>query len=166
MKCNGCGADLPYDAFGRIKCDFCGSQNYVPLPPDRGEPTKEPVKEEVQAPVEEIEPEPPAETQKQEVHINTEDKPSNLWYLVPLLFGLVGGYFTYNKVRKRNPKISKCFLLAFVLPVLFKLNLHGIYILARSNILLWTPFVMSQSLVGFFIVLLFGIAPFYPMSFF
>ncbi|MFQ5976091.1 MAG: tetratricopeptide repeat protein [Candidatus Hydrothermarchaeales archaeon] len=30
MKCKGCGAELPYDAYGNIQCQFCNAQNYVP----------------------------------------------------------------------------------------------------------------------------------------
>ncbi len=60
MECKKCGAELPYNAFGDIKCQFCNAQNHVPIPKVLGD-TKEPVKAEVevQKSVEEITPEPP-----------------------------------------------------------------------------------------------------------
>ncbi len=36
MKCKECGGELPYDTYGRIKCDFCNTQNYVPIPEKSG----------------------------------------------------------------------------------------------------------------------------------
>jgi len=32
MKCESCGADLPYGAYGNIKCEFCNAPNYVHVP--------------------------------------------------------------------------------------------------------------------------------------
>ncbi len=32
MKCKECGANLPYDAYGNIRCEFCNTPNYVPIP--------------------------------------------------------------------------------------------------------------------------------------
>ncbi len=32
MECKKCGAELPYNAYGDIKCQFCNAQNYVPIP--------------------------------------------------------------------------------------------------------------------------------------
>jgi len=37
MKCKSCGADLPYNAFGDIRCQFCNAPNYVPIPEGRKE---------------------------------------------------------------------------------------------------------------------------------
>lgn len=38
MKCKECGAHLPYGAFGHIRCEFCNTPNYVPVPKEKREP--------------------------------------------------------------------------------------------------------------------------------
>ena len=32
MKCGDCGANLPYGAYGHIKCEYCNTPNYIPVP--------------------------------------------------------------------------------------------------------------------------------------
>ncbi len=32
MKCVDCGANLPYGAYGHIKCEYCKTPNYIPVP--------------------------------------------------------------------------------------------------------------------------------------
>jgi len=53
MKCKGCGAELPFDAYGRMKCEYCGAQNYVPIPGKGIESKKELIRDEIQKPVKE-----------------------------------------------------------------------------------------------------------------
>jgi len=45
MVCKKCGGDLPYGAYGRIKCDYCGAVNVVQLPDSytSGEPPSQPI---------------------------------------------------------------------------------------------------------------------------
>ncbi|MFQ5976163.1 MAG: YIP1 family protein, partial [Candidatus Hydrothermarchaeales archaeon] len=35
MKCKECGAHLPYGAYGQIKCEFCNTPNYIPVPNEK-----------------------------------------------------------------------------------------------------------------------------------
>ncbi|MFQ5976162.1 MAG: hypothetical protein ACE5J5_07610 [Candidatus Hydrothermarchaeales archaeon] len=37
MKCKECGANLPYGAFGHIKCEYCNTPNYIPIPEEKRE---------------------------------------------------------------------------------------------------------------------------------
>ncbi len=37
MKCKDCGAHLPYGAYGHIRCEFCNTPNYVPIPGEKPE---------------------------------------------------------------------------------------------------------------------------------
>jgi len=37
MKCKDCGAHLPYGAYGHIRCEFCNTPNYVPIPGEKEE---------------------------------------------------------------------------------------------------------------------------------
>ncbi|MFQ5975263.1 MAG: tetratricopeptide repeat protein [Candidatus Hydrothermarchaeales archaeon] len=46
MKCKECGAHLPYGAYGQIRCEFCDTPNYVPVPGEKEETKKKPVKKE------------------------------------------------------------------------------------------------------------------------
>ncbi len=94
MKCNGCGAELPYDAYGNIQCPYCSAQNYVPIP-KVVENNKDPVKVEVQTHAE-------------------EKKPSKLWYLAPILFALIGGVVAYVVLRNRDKKMAENLLLVGV----------------------------------------------------
>lgn len=32
MKCVDCGANLPFKAYGDVKCEYCNTPNYVPVP--------------------------------------------------------------------------------------------------------------------------------------
>ena len=32
MKCKKCAGDLPHGAYGKVKCEYCGTINNVPTP--------------------------------------------------------------------------------------------------------------------------------------
>ena len=48
-----------------------------------------------------------------------ERKRSNWWYLVPILFGIIGGIIGYYALRRDDPqKAKKCLYLGLVLTVI------------------------------------------------
>lgn len=64
MECHKCGAHLPVGTYGQVKCEFCNTLNYVPVPGEKpGVAEKVGAKEEV---VEEKKAEPIEEVQKPE----------------------------------------------------------------------------------------------------
>ena len=45
-----------------------------------------------------------------------EKKRSNLWYIVPILFGIIGGIIGYYALRRDDPqKAKKCLYLGLIL---------------------------------------------------
>ncbi len=111
MECHKCGAHLPLRTYGEVRCEYCSSLNYIPVP---GE--KEGVAEKVGA---KKEPTKKEETQKLDLDSSTEDKPSNSWYLLPVFAGLIGGLIAYFKLKKRDEKMAKnCIYLIVIAPFL------------------------------------------------
>ena len=48
-----------------------------------------------------------------------EKKRSNWWYIVPILFGIIGGIIGYYALRRDDPqKAKKCFYLGLILTAL------------------------------------------------
>jgi len=43
------------------------------------------------------------------------DKPSNFWYLLPILFGIIGGIIGYFVVKNRDKKMATNLLIAGII---------------------------------------------------
>jgi len=49
---------------------------------------------------------------------SSEDKPSAIWYLVAILFGLLGGIIAYIATRDRDPDMaSNCMIISILVMI-------------------------------------------------
>jgi|APSaa5957512535_1039671.scaffolds.fasta_scaffold87120_1 hypothetical protein len=63
----------------------------------------------------------------------TKDNPSGLWYLVPIIFGIVGGVIMFFALRRRDYKMAKnglivgivVFIITSVVPILFFFSIEA-----------------------------------------
>ncbi len=92
MKCSGCGAHLPLRSYGEVRCDYCQTLNYIPVPGETDEVAekagaqKKPVKkEEIQKPKKSIEP-------LVEKESPSKGFPKALLIVVILIIGAVSAY--------------------------------------------------------------------------
>jgi len=92
MKCSGCGAHLPLRSYGEVRCDYCQTVNYIPVPGETDEVAekagaqKKPVKkEEIQKPKKSIEPLGDKESP-------SKGFPKALLIIVILIIGAVSAY--------------------------------------------------------------------------
>jgi len=47
------------------------------------------------------------------------EKPSAIWYLLPILFGIIGAIIAYFVLKSRSPKMAKnCLIIGIVLSII------------------------------------------------
>jgi len=62
---------------------------------------------------------------------NKMDKPSKLWYLLPIFLGLIGGIIGYFAIKGRDKKMARNLLIAgiilVIIPILLSLSILVYY---------------------------------------
>jgi hypothetical protein len=63
----------------------------------------------------------------------TEDRPSVAWYLVPILFGIIGGLIMYFALRGRDERMAKLGLIVGFLTIVVSIVVGAFVIFFGSS---------------------------------